>query len=183
MKTKLANWRKTQGYLDQLISLYGKMMVGKPRSFIFLPLADSCIKAGRLRLANEVINRGLSHHAGLTSGLLMKARIMMAQGKHEAAEKMISPIIEKSPDNFLARKLMAETCLKLNKPGIGIQHLEHVRKAACGTGIREDLFRMLEDASRKRNTPAEETGGNSKQNIVNTLERWLTNAGKMMIRE
>ena len=176
-------WRESKEFLALLIHLYGKMLVKNPRSFVFLPLADSCIKAGRLKLASEIINRGLSYNPRLRSALLLKARVLLAQGKPESAENIINPIIEKQPDNYLARKLMAETCLKLNKPGEGIKHLEYVRKATGGKYIRKDLLLQLETANKNQEKLVFEANEGKKENLVNTLERWLSNAGKMMIRE
>jgi tetratricopeptide (TPR) repeat protein len=161
------------------------MMAKNPRSFVFLPLGNTCIQAGRLKLANEVINRGLSYYPKLNSALLAKARILLARDRSAEAEKIINIVLERDPVNFLAKKLMAETCLNLGKPDEGLACLDSVRREAPKKNIRQKLYEMLlaQKAGKEKGVATEQVFEEKENKVINTLERWLNKASKMTIKE
>lgn len=186
MKTNgLDTERGSPEYLKRIIRAYGRMMAENPRSFVFLPLGITCIQAGRLSLANEVINRGLSYHPQLNSAFLAKGRILLARKRPEEAVKIIKIVLDRDPENFLAKKLMAEACLNLGKPNEGLAYLESVRKEAPKKNISQKLYELLlaQKASGGKEGEAEPVFEEKENKVINTLERWLNNASKMMSKE
>lgn len=181
-------WRGSPEYLKRVIRTYGRMMAENPRSFVFLPLGITCLQAGRIGLANEVINRGLSYYPKLNSAFLAKGRVLLAQKRPDEALKIINIVLDRDPDNFLAKKLMAEAYLNLGKPDDGLAFLEDVRREAPGKNIRQKLYEMLlaQKASGEKESKAEpvfEQKEEKDNKVINTLERWLNNASRMMIKE
>lgn len=190
MVNKKPPWRGSKEYLDAVLRHYAMVLIKNPTSLIFVSMANTAFKSGKLGLAEEVTNRGLKHHPHLPSALILKARVLLAGGRLDEAEKIVARVISKDPRNFLARKVMAEICLKKGKPANGLEHLEVVRETIPKKNLHQRLFELLtatklleaggfdpvEAAQRLEN-------GDTNLKIISILEKWLNNIGKMIGKE
>jgi len=142
-------------------------------------MANSCLKAGKLKMAMEVLVKGMKHHPNLLSAHICKARILIESGKFDAAGKILQKVIAQKPENLLARNLMAFVHLKNNEPEEGLRQLEAVRKLEPNHKVPQALHKKLLDAMGI--DAAGEAGGvsESQQLVLNTLEGWLAGAQKM----
>jgi tetratricopeptide (TPR) repeat protein len=124
-------------------------------------MASECMRAGRNKMALEVLERGLKLHPTLRSARTLKGRALISLGKTEQARELLEGLVRADADNLLAKRL-------LNKVGPGFQKAEApgVKKAggpAAGAGSGpEKTAAASPDAQR-----------------VKTLEKWLGNAARM----
>ncbi len=121
------DWRDSAEYYDAVIRKYGKMLLKNPRSPVFVSMANTCLKAGRLRMARDVIERGLKHRPNLVSAKVCKAHIFIDMGMCTEAMEILMPIAQEMPENVLSRKLLAQVCLKTEDYSDGLKWLEEIK--------------------------------------------------------
>ncbi|MBI5178732.1 MAG: tetratricopeptide repeat protein [Nitrospinae bacterium] len=137
---------------EEIIAEYGKMLLKNPRSRVFVSMASASLRAGKPRLALDVLEKGLRHHPRMGSALTLKGRALLALGRTAEAKDLLESVAQNAPENLLARRLLEQ---------IG-QDLQAVRETAKG------------NAERGTTEPEEKHG-----EAIETLERWLNNAARM----
>jgi len=73
-----------------------------PEGRAFVPLADACVRAGRLDEAAELLEDGCSRHPDFLPGYIVSARLAEARGDLAAAEASLEAARELDPDNSQA---------------------------------------------------------------------------------
>ncbi len=137
------DWRDSAEYYETVIRQYGKMFLKNPRSPVFVSMANTCLKAGRLRMALDVIERGLKHRPNLTSANVCKAHIFIDMGMYSEAKEILMPIAQKKPENVLCRKLLAQACLKTEDYSDGLKWLEEIKNVWPSYRPPESLYKKL----------------------------------------
>lgn len=165
------DWQGSDEHHDAVIRAYGKMMIKNPKSFVFVSMADTCLKAGKTRMAMEVLEKGMKQHPHLLSAHLCKARVYVETGSLDSAERILLNIIRKKPCNIYARKLMAFIHLKTGRPEEGLEQLDEIKRIEPGHKLPQPLHKKLL-ASTNRNERQKTT--------IQTLEKWLDNSSKML---
>jgi len=97
-----------------------------PRSLIFVSLAELYRAEGLPRQALDILEEGLSHHAGLPSALLSKARCYFDLRRFAEAGSLCGEILSRNPDNIKAQKLQADIFLRLGQRKAAIRALSRV---------------------------------------------------------
>lgn len=94
---------------------YLKKYQDDPTSRVFAPLAESYRKAGLLDEAISVCREGLRIHPGFVGGRVALARALFDKGHFHEVIDELSPVSQDVPDNLIAQRLMAESCLMLGR--------------------------------------------------------------------
>ena len=167
----------------QTLAEYSRMMIRNPRSFVFVSMADTCLRAGKPKLALEVLERGLRHHPNLASALTLKGRALMELGRPgEAREPLLRAV--GGGENVLARKLLAQLCLESGEPEKGLELFDEIRRLWPGYEPPQPLMEQLKQAAGTKpqtDAPTKQPRENNgrRDEAISTLERWLDNATRM----
>ncbi len=167
------DWEGSDEYHEAVIRAYGKKMMENPKSCVFVSMANSCLKAGKVKMAMEVLEKGMKQHPALLSAHICKARIFIESEQFDDAENILRMVIRQKPENLLARKLIAFVHLKKGEPEKGLKQLEAVREFAPDHPVPQVLHKKLLEAA------GEPHVSESQQLVLNTLEGWLATARKM----
>jgi tetratricopeptide (TPR) repeat protein len=98
-----------------MIYSYLKRYQEDPTSRIFAPLAEAYRKAGLLDEALEVVRDGLRIHPTFMSGRVALARVLFDKMLYLDVVNELMPIVQDIPDNLVAQRLLAESCLVLGR--------------------------------------------------------------------
>lgn len=90
-----------------------KMWQDDPKSKIFAPLAESYRKIGLVDEAIEICKEGLQANPDFLGGKVALARAYFDKKLHVQVRDLLLPIIDQMPDNLIAQKLLADSCLVL----------------------------------------------------------------------
>ena len=94
---------------------YLKKYQADPRSRVFAPLAEAYRKAGLLEEAIVICRDGIRNHPNFIGGRVALGRALFDKGDYEATVKELAPVVVDAPDNLVAQKILAESCLILGK--------------------------------------------------------------------
>jgi len=98
-----------------LIYDYLKKYQEDPTSRIFAPLAEAYRKAGLLDEAIEIAQEGLRVHPNFIGGRVALARALFEKRQYDEVVEGLSSVVREVPDNLVAQKLVAESCLMLGR--------------------------------------------------------------------
>ncbi|MBI3558141.1 MAG: hypothetical protein HY074_17895 [Deltaproteobacteria bacterium] len=96
-----------------LLLKYLKMFQDDPKSRIFAPLAESYRKIGLIDQAIEICQEGLSANPDFMGGKVALARAFYDKKMHVQVRETLMAVIDKIPDNLIAQRLLADSCLVL----------------------------------------------------------------------
>ncbi len=98
-------------------SIYGylKKYQDDPTSRVFAPLAEAYRKAGLVDEAVEIAREGLVHHPQFMGGRVALARALFDKRLFQEVVDELFPIVQDIPDNLVAQRLLAESCLMLGR--------------------------------------------------------------------
>ena len=94
---------------------YLKKYQSDPRSRVFAPLAEAYRKAGLFDEAIEICRDGIRIHPHFIGGRVALARALFDKGDYASTVKELEPVVLDAPDNLVAQKLLAESCLILGR--------------------------------------------------------------------
>ncbi len=180
------DWRDSAEYYDAVIRKYGKMLLENPRSPVFVSMANTCLKAGKLRMARDVIERGLKRRPNLVSAKVCKAHIFIDMGMYAEAREILMPIAQKMPENVLSRRLLAQVCLKTKDYSDGLKWLEEIKNVWPSYRPPERLHRELKaglggyDLEEAWEENGEEAG---EEELEETLEETAEAAAAEILKE
>jgi tetratricopeptide (TPR) repeat protein len=100
---------------NPLIYTYLKKYQEDPTSRVFGPLAEAYRKAGLYDEAIEVAREGLKIHPNFIAGRVSLARALFDKKLYLEVLEELFPIAQDIPDNLVAQKLLAESCLLLGR--------------------------------------------------------------------
>lgn len=98
-----------------LIYGYLKKYQDDPTSRVFAPLAEAYRKAGLIDEAIQVAKEGLKIHPHFTGGKVALSRALFDKKCYQEVIDELLPIIQDVPDNLVAQKLLADSCLMLGR--------------------------------------------------------------------
>jgi predicted Zn-dependent protease len=98
-----------------LIHTYLKRYQDDPSSRVFAPLAEAYRKAGLVDEAIEIAREGIKVHPSFIGGRVALARALFDKKQFDDVIAEVEPIVRDVPDNILAQKLMAESCLMIGR--------------------------------------------------------------------
>jgi len=104
-----------------LLLKYLKMFQDDPKSRIFAPLAEAYRKIGLVEQAIEICQEGLVEHPDFIGGKVALARAYSDKKMHVKVREVLAPLIEGAPDNLMARRLLADSCLELGYMGEALE--------------------------------------------------------------
>src|SRR6188472_2460074 len=90
---------------------YLKKFQEDPTSRVFAPLAEAYRKAGLVDEAIEIAREGLRVHPGFVGGRVALARALFDKTQYEAVVEELTAVVRDVPDNLVAQRLLAESCL------------------------------------------------------------------------
>jgi tetratricopeptide (TPR) repeat protein len=96
-----------------LLLKYLKMFQDDPTSKIFAPLAESYRKIGLVDEAIEICKEGLAANPDFIGGKVALARAYFDKQLHAKVRDLLTPVIDKIPDNLIAQRLLADSCMTL----------------------------------------------------------------------
>jgi tetratricopeptide (TPR) repeat protein len=94
-----------------LIYEYLKKWQEDPTSRVFAPLSEAYRKAGMYDEAVRIAREGLEHHPHFIGGKVALARSLFELQEYDQVIDCLSQVVQDVPDNIVAQKLMAESCL------------------------------------------------------------------------
>ena len=100
-----------------LIYDYLKKYQEDPTSRIFAPLAEAYRKAGLVDEAIEIAQEGLRVHPNFVGGRVALARALFEKRRYEEVVDGLGAVVREVPDNLVAQRLLAESCLMLGRIG------------------------------------------------------------------
>jgi tetratricopeptide (TPR) repeat protein len=86
-----------------------------PGSRIFAPLAEAYRKAGLVDEAIEIAREGLRVHPSFIGGRVALARCLFDKTLYQEVIAELTPVVRDVPDNLVAQRLLAESCLMLGQ--------------------------------------------------------------------
>jgi tetratricopeptide (TPR) repeat protein len=86
-----------------------------PASRVFAPLAEAYRKAGLIDEAIEIAREGLRVHPAFIGGRVALARALFDKTKYDEVVNELTPVVRDVPDNLVAQRLLAESCLMLGQ--------------------------------------------------------------------
>jgi tetratricopeptide (TPR) repeat protein len=89
------------------------MFQDDPTSKIFAPLAESYRKIGLVDEAIGICKEGLVSNPDFLGGKVALARAYFDKKMHVQVRELLSPVIDKIPDNLVAQRLLADSALTL----------------------------------------------------------------------
>src|SRR3954451_675653 len=98
-----------------LIYGYLKKYQDDPTSRVFAPLAEAYRKAGLIDEAIDIAREGLKNHPGFVGGRVALARALFEKKEYEQVIEEVKQVVQDVPDNLVAQKLLAESCLMLGQ--------------------------------------------------------------------
>jgi predicted Zn-dependent protease len=98
-----------------IIYTYLKRYQEDPGSRVFAPLAEAYRKAGLVDEAIEIAREGLKGHPHFVGGRVALARALFDKHQYADVIREVEPIVQDVPDNLVAQRLMAESCLMLGR--------------------------------------------------------------------
>lgn len=98
-----------------LIFGYLKKYQDDPTSRVFAPLAEAYRKAGLVNEAIEIAREGLQVHPHFVGGRVALARALFDNKKYDEVVQELSAVVQDAPDNLVAQRLLAESCLILGR--------------------------------------------------------------------
>jgi tetratricopeptide (TPR) repeat protein len=104
-----------QKNFSPLIYDYLKKYQEDPTSRVFAPLAEAYRKAGLLEEAIEIAREGLRVHPNFIGGRVALARALFEKRNYDDVVEELSIVVREVPDNLVAQKLLAESCLMLGR--------------------------------------------------------------------
>jgi tetratricopeptide (TPR) repeat protein len=110
----MAKRKKTSPY-HPIIYTYLKRYQEDPGSRVFAPLAEAYRKAGLVDEAVEIAREGLKAHPHFLGGRVALARALFDKREYTEVVRELEPIVQDAPDNLVAQRLMAESCLMLGR--------------------------------------------------------------------
>ena len=183
----MAKHGKSREWHEAVIREYARMMVKNPRSRVFVSMADTCLRAGRAKMALDVLNKGLRQHPALNAAHVQKGRALMALGRLSEAKQSLGYAMRSNPQNVLARKLLARLHLETGEPARGMEMLDEIRRLWPDHEPAAKLYDELRGAIEKEMSGENRHGDmepsdDGRVEALGTLERWLGNANKMMVK-
>ena len=98
-----------------LIYQYLKKYQEDPTSRIFAPLAEAYRKAGLADEAIEIAREGLRVHPNFVGGRVALGRALFDKQLFEEVIEELRPVVTDVPDNLVAQRLVAESCLMVGR--------------------------------------------------------------------
>ena len=98
-----------------LLYSYLKKYQQDPHSRVFAPLSEAYRKAGMLDEAIEIAKEGLRIHPTFMGGRVTFARALFDKERYKEVVQELTHVIEEVPDNLVAQRLYADSCLILGK--------------------------------------------------------------------
>ena len=118
--------RTTDPQYPPLLLRYLKMFQEDPTSRIFAPLSEAYRKLGLVDDAIEICLEGMSANPSFVGGRVALARAYADKGLHQDVHDALAPVIDQIPDNLVAQKLFAQSCLPLGEGGKALSALKLV---------------------------------------------------------
>ncbi|MEO8216581.1 MAG: tetratricopeptide repeat protein [Acidobacteriota bacterium] len=85
----------------------------EPNSRLFFPLAEELRKVGRYDEAERVLRDGIDTHPAYLSAWVSLGRVLAHLGRHPMAVESFKRALKLDPENVVAARLMAESCLAM----------------------------------------------------------------------
>lgn len=104
-----------KGSYSPLIYDYLRKYQEDPHSRVFAPLAEAYRKAGMTDEAIEIAREGMRLHPSFTGGRVALARALFDKRRYEEVLKELESVVQDAPDNLVAQRLSAESCLMLGR--------------------------------------------------------------------
>jgi tetratricopeptide (TPR) repeat protein len=106
---------KGQGSQSPLLYSYLRKYQEDPTSRVFAPLAEAYRKAGLIEEAIDIAREGLRIHPQFVGGRVALARALFDQKQFSEVIDELIQVVRDVPDNLVAQKLFAESCLMLGR--------------------------------------------------------------------
>ncbi|MBY0471085.1 hypothetical protein K2X30_07965 [bacterium] len=98
-----------------LLYTYLRKYQEDPSSRVFAPLAEAYRKAGLVDDAIEIAQEGLRVHPRFVGGRVALARALFDKKRYDDVVQELSNVVHEVPDNLVAQRLFAESCLMLGR--------------------------------------------------------------------
>lgn len=115
-----------------------------PTSRVFAPLAEAYRRMGRVDEAIEVCLEGLVRHPDFHGGRLALAKCYLDKRALDKARMELDRVVQFTPENLLAQKLLAETCLELGDKQAGLHAYKMALMLSPQDVVLAEKIRVIE---------------------------------------
>ncbi|MBI4667245.1 MAG: tetratricopeptide repeat protein [Nitrospinae bacterium] len=105
-ETGAGRWKGSLEYWEKLAGVYASRYKKNPYSYMYVPLADALVNAGRSSEAVDTLESGLAALPNSRAGKIMLAGLKYASGEHGQARAILEDVVEQWPDSSAAVKLL-----------------------------------------------------------------------------
>lgn len=114
-----------------------------PNSKLFLQLAEEYRRAGAGDIATRVCEEGLRRNPMYHTARVLLGQIYLEAGKHVEARRELERVLQGSPDNIKAGKILAPALAFLGETGEALQVLRRMQLLSPGDIEIEQMIREL----------------------------------------
>ncbi len=130
-----------------LIYGYLKKYQEDPNSRVFAPLAEAYRKAGLIDEAIEIATDGLKLHPHFIGGRVALARALFEKKRYTDVIRELDVVLEDAPDNLVAQRLRAESCLMLGRAQEALESYKMLLYFSPSDQETAQLVKELESAA------------------------------------
>lgn len=135
---------------DPILYNYLKKYQEDPNSRVFAPLAEAYRKAGLVDEAIEIAREGLRVHPGFVGGRVALARAFFDKKQYDDVIEELKGIVQDVPDNLVAQRLTAESCLMLGRVAEALAAYKMLLYFAPQDNETAQLVRELEEQAYRK---------------------------------
>ncbi|MCM2321647.1 MAG: hypothetical protein NDJ90_00115 [Oligoflexia bacterium] len=135
-----------------LIYSYLKKYQEDPASRVFAPLAEAYRKAGLVEEAIDIAREGLRIHPNFVGGRVALARALFDKKRFAEVVEELRPVVQDVPDNLVAQRLVAESCLMLGQVAEALGAFKMLLYFSPEDLETAQLVKELEDQAYERGT-------------------------------
>jgi len=125
------------------IRRYEERLARDPTSLAFAPLADAYRKAGRIADAVRLCREGLARFPHYVTARLILAKALLDGGDPDAAMEEVQAILEASPREAQAHRLVGDLYHRAGALGDAVSHLEQAVRLDPGDRESRALLDVL----------------------------------------
>ena len=128
----------------QLIEKYQKLYFDDPTSNAFAPLSEAYRKAGMLKEARDLCQKGLDHNPHFAGGHVAMARSLIDLNQLSTAIEHLTTAVRLAPENLLAHELLGQSYLQSQKPKAALSAFKMLLFVAPEHEDAQEIVKKLE---------------------------------------
>ncbi len=126
------------------ISKLEALYANNPEGRVFTHLAEAYRKAGELERAHQILEQGLTKHAGYASAHVVLGRVLMDEAKGEEAAEAFRRVLGLDPHNHVALRCLGDLARTAGHTDEALQYFDELRHLDPGN---EEIAQIMTELS------------------------------------